>query len=166
MWKKILWMGGRGHQLSETQETEIRQVINIAGIIRLLSWIREQWQSYRSPRGCVTHSVRRILGLELDNCEWNWASVTQAFISWFPNSWWPLSEPRGESQATSCNNQTKPDHVTAWRIQKGLSTLPQEPPVPIATNVRGQTGSQDVQEDLGEIDTGGTHRHTGGEREG
>lgn len=46
-----------------------------------------------------------------------------------------------------------------------MSTLPQEPPVPIATNVRGQTGSQDVQEDLGEIDTGGTHRHTGDERE-
>ena len=44
--------------------------------------------------------------------------------------------------------------------------LPQEPPVPTATNVRGQTGSQDVQEDRGEAGTGGTHRHTGGEKEG
>lgn len=43
--------------------------------------------------------------------------------------------------------------------------LPQEPPVPTATNVRGQTGSQDVQEDRGETGTGGTHRHTGGEKE-
>lgn len=31
--------------------------------------------------------------------------------------------------------------------------------------MRGQTGSQDVQEDRGEAGTGGIHRHTGGEKE-
>jgi len=44
--------------------------------------------------------------------------------------------------------------------------LLQEPLAPIAPNARGQTGSQDVQEDQGEIDTGGTHRPTGVEKEG
>lgn len=43
--------------------------------------------------------------------------------------------------------------------------LLREPRAPIAPNARGQTGSLDVQEDRGEIDTGGTHRPTGVEKE-
>jgi len=44
--------------------------------------------------------------------------------------------------------------------------LAQEPRVQIAPNVRELTESQDVQEDLPEIDTGGTHHPTGVEKEG
>lgn len=44
--------------------------------------------------------------------------------------------------------------------------LLREPHVQTAHNVREQTESRDVQEDREEIDTGGTHRPTGVEKEG
>lgn len=44
--------------------------------------------------------------------------------------------------------------------------LLREPHVQTAHNVREQTESRDVQEDQEEIDTGGTHRPTGVEKEG
>lgn len=44
--------------------------------------------------------------------------------------------------------------------------LLREPHVQTAHNVQEQTESQDVQEDREEIDTGGTHRPTGVEKEG
>ena len=44
--------------------------------------------------------------------------------------------------------------------------LRREPHVQTAHNVREQTESLDVQEDREEIDTGGTHRPTGVEKEG
>ena len=44
--------------------------------------------------------------------------------------------------------------------------LLREPHVQTALNVQEQTESQDVQEDREEIDTGGTHRPTGVEKEG
>ena len=44
--------------------------------------------------------------------------------------------------------------------------LLREPHVQTAHNVQEQTESLDVQEDREEIDTGGTHRPTGVEKEG
>lgn len=44
--------------------------------------------------------------------------------------------------------------------------LLREPHVQTALNVQEQTESQDVREDREEIDTGGTHRPTGVEKEG